>query len=113
MRVKRAMIRRRRKKKIFKLAKGYYGGKSKLFRTAAQAVNRSMVYAYRDRRRKKRDFRKLWIAQINAATRLADIPYNRFMKGMKDLGLLINRKMLAELAISDQKAFNYLVGLVK
>ena len=113
MRVKRAMTRRRRKKKIFKLAKGYYGAKSKLFRTATEAVRRGMVYAYRDRRRKKRDFRKLWISQINAATHLANIPYNRFIKGLKDFGVSINRKMLAELAISDEKAFSYLVGLIK
>jgi len=112
-RVKGAMHTRKRRKKILKLAKGYRGAKSKLFRTANQAVMKSLVYAYRDRKQKKRDFRKLWIARINAATRMNGMSYSKFMNGLKKNGIEINRKMLSEIAISDPAAFAKLVEKVK
>ena len=112
-RVKGAMHTRKRRKKILKLAKGYRGAKSKLFKTANQAVMKSLVYAYRDRKQKKRDFRKLWIARINAAARMNGISYSKFMNGLKKNGIEINRKMLSEIAISDPAAFTKLVEKVK
>ena len=112
-RVKGAMHTRKRRKKILKLAKGYRGAKSKLFRTANQAVMKSLVYAYRDRKQKKRDFRKLWIARINAAARMNGISYSKFMNGLKKNGIEINRKMLSEIAVSDPAAFTKLVEKVK
>lgn len=112
-RVKGAMHTRKRRKKILKLAKGYRGAKSKLFRTANQAVMKSLVYAYRDRKQKKRDFRKLWIARINAATRMNGMSYSKFMNGLKKNGIEINRKMLAEIAVSDPAAFAKLVEKVR
>ena len=113
MRIKRAIIRRRRKEKIFKLAKGYYGAKSKLFRSAVETVRRSQVYAYRHRKKKKGDFRKLWNAQINAAVRFQNITYSRFMNGLKKLNILLNRKSLADLANNDGGAISHMVNLVK
>lgn len=104
-RVKGGYITRRRRKKVLKLAKGYYGSKHKLFRTANEQVMRSLRYAYRDRRQKKRDFRKLWITRINAAARLNGLSYSRLMYGLKNAGIDINRKMLADLAVNDEKAF--------
>jgi large subunit ribosomal protein L20 len=104
-RVKGAVNTRRRHKKILKLAKGYRGAKSKLFRTANQAVMKSLVYAYIGRKRKKRDFRQLWIARINAAARINGISYSRFMNGLKKANIEINRKMLSEIAVSDPAAF--------
>lgn len=112
-RVKGAMRTRARHKKILKLAKGYRGAKSKLFRTANQAVMKSLVYAYTGRKLKKRDFRRLWIARINAAARMNGISYSRFMNGLKKANVNINRKMLAEIAVSDEKAFAALVEKAK
>ena len=112
-RVKGAMHTRKRRKKILKLAKGYRGAKSKLFKTANQAVMKSLTYAYRDRKQKKRNFRQLWIASINAAARANGISYSKFMNGLKNNGIEINRKMLAEIAVSDPAAFTKLVEKVK
>lgn len=112
-RVKGAVRTRARHKKILKLAKGYFGAKSKLFRIANQAVMKSLVYAYRDRKAKKRDFRKLWIARINAATRINGMSYSRFMNGLKKAGITLNRKVLADMAINDATAFAKLVEQVK
>lgn len=112
-RVKGAMHTRKRRKKILKLAKGYRGAKSKLYKTANQAVMKSLVYAYRDRKQKKREFRQLWIARINAATRMNGMSYSQFMNGLKKNGIEINRKMLSEIAISDPVAFAKLVEKVR
>ncbi|GFP76770.1 MULTISPECIES: 50S ribosomal protein L20 [Clostridium] len=112
-RVKRAVNARKNHKKVLKLAKGYYGGKSKLFKTANESVVRALRNAYVGRRLKKRDYRKLWIARINAATRVNGLSYSRFMNGIKLAGVDINRKMLSEIAINDAKAFTDLVELAK
>ncbi|WP_125152747.1 50S ribosomal protein L20 [Clostridium rectalis] len=112
-RVKRAMNARKYHKKVLKLAKGYYGGKSKLFKTANESVVRALRNAYVGRKLKKRDFRKLWIARINAATRMNGLSYSRFMNGIKLAGIDINRKMLSEIAIHDPKAFTELVEIAK
>ena len=104
-RVKGAMMTRKRRNKVLKLAKGYWGSKSKHFKMANQAVMKSLTYAYTGRKLKKRDFRSLWIARINAAARLNGLSYSRLMNGLKVAGVDINRKMLAELAISDPTAF--------
>ena len=112
-RVKGAMKTRARHKKILKLAKGYRGAKSKLYNTANQAVMKSLSYAYRDRKAKKREFRQLWIARISAAARMNGISYSKFMNGLKNNGIEINRKMLAEIAVSDPAAFSSLVERVK
>jgi len=112
-RIKRAINSRKKHKKILKLAKGYYGGKSKLFKTANESVIRALRNGYIGRKLKKRDFRKLWIARINAASRLSDLSYSRFMNGMKLSGIDINRKMLSEIAIHDPKAFAELVEVAK
>lgn len=112
-RVKGAMKTRARHKKILKLAKGYRGAKSKLYKTANQAVMKSLVYAYRDRKAKKREFRQLWIARINAATRANGMSYSKFMNGLKKNGIEINRKMLSEIAIADPEAFTKLVEKVR
>ena len=104
---------RRRRKKVLKLAKGYWGGRSKLFRTADDSVNRGLVYAYRDRRRKKRDFRRLWITRINAAARLSGLSYSRLMSGLKSAGIEVNRKVLANLAVTDAEAFSALAEQAK
>lgn len=112
-RVKGGYVTRRRRKKILKLAKGYYGSKHRLFKTANQQVMKSGMYAYRDRRARKREFRKLWITRINAAARQHGLSYNRFMHGLKEAGININRKMLADLAVNDKTAFAQLVDKVK
>lgn len=112
-RVKRAVNAHKNHKKVLKLAKGYYGGKSKLFRTANESVIRALRNAYVGRKNKKRDYRKLWIARINAATRMNGLSYSRFMNGMKLAGVDINRKMLSEIAINDPKAFTDLVNIAK
>jgi len=112
-RVKRAVNARKKHKKVLKLAKGYYGAKSKLFKTANETVIRALRNAYVGRKLKKRDFRKLWIARINAATRMNGLSYSRFMNGMKLAGIDINRKMLSEIAINDPKAFAELVEVAK
>src|SRR5690625_4017658 len=112
-RVKGGTVTRARRKRVLKLAKGYYGSKHKLFKTAKQQVMKSGNYAYRDRRQRKREFRKLWIARINAAARLNDISYSKLMHGLKVAGVDINRKMLSDLAINDEKAFSELVNQAK
>ncbi|GAB6099171.1 50S ribosomal protein L20 [Halanaerocella petrolearia] len=112
-RVKRGNRRRKRRKKILKLAKGYFGTKSKLYRPATEQVMKSLNYAYRDRKQKKRDFRKLWISRINAAARQHDLPYSRFIHGLKEAGVEVNRKMLADMAINDEEGFAELVDLAK
>jgi len=111
MRVKRGFKARRRRNKVLKLAKGYRGGHSKLFRTAADTVDRALMYAYRDRRVRKRDFRKLWISRINAATRMNNLSYSKFIHGLKLAGVELDRKVLAELAISDPTGFSQIAGL--
>lgn len=112
-RVKRAVNARKYHKKILKLAKGYYGGKSKLFKTANESVIRALRNAYVGRKLKKRDYRKLWIARINAAARINGMSYSRFMNGMRLAGIDVNRKMLSEIAINDPKAFTELVEVAK
>ena len=112
-RVKNSVKTRRRRKKILKLAKGYFGSKSKLFRVANQQVLKSLSYAYRDRKARKREFRKLWITRINAAARNNGLSYSRFMEGLKKAGVEINRKMLADLAVNDPVAFSTLVKVAQ
>ena len=112
-RIKGAVKTRARRKKILKLAKGYRGAKSKLFKTANQAVMKSLSYAYRDRKAKKREFRQLWIARINAAARMNGISYSQFMHGLKLAGVEMNRKMLAEMAVNDAEGFATLAELAK
>lgn len=113
MRVKRGPKRAQRRRKILKQAKGYYGTKSKAHRIAKQAVERSQVFAYRDRRQRKRQFRALWIVRINAAARLQGLSYNRFMAGLKSAGVEVDRKMLADLAVRDEPAFQALAETAK
>ncbi|MBE3549825.1 MAG: LSU ribosomal protein L20p [Brockia lithotrophica] len=113
MRVKGGTVTRRRHKKILKLAKGYRGAKHSLYRVAKQQVMKSLVYAYRDRRQRKRDFRRLWIVRINAAVRAHGLTYNRFIYGLKQAGVAVNRKMLADLAVRDPQAFLALVEKAK
>ena len=112
-RVKRAMMTRKRRNKTLKLAKGYWGSKSKHFKMAKEAVMKSGVYAYVGRKQKKRDYRKLWIARISAAVAPYEINYSRFMNGLKKAGITMNRKMLSELAINDATAFAALVETAK
>ena len=112
-RVKGAMMTRKRRNKVLKLAKGYWGSKSKHFKMAKEAVMKSGNYAFRDRRAKKRDFRKLWITRISAAVKPYGINYSRFMNGLKKAGIDMNRKMLSELAIGDPAAFAALVETAK
>lgn len=112
-RVKGGTVTRKRRKRMLKLAKGYYGSKHTLFKTAKEQVMNSYNYAYRDRRQKKRDFRKLWIARINAAARMNGLSYSKLMHGLKVAGIEINRKMLADLAVSDAAAFTALAEEAK
>lgn len=112
-RVKGGYVTRRRRKKILKLAKGYFGSKHRLFKSANAQVMKSLLYAYRDRRVRKRDFRKLWITRINAAARQHGLSYSRFMHGLKTAGVNINRKMLADIAVNDKDAFAQLVSKAK
>lgn len=112
-RVKNGLTSRKRRKKVLKQAKGYFGAKSTLYRTAKQAVIKSGQYAYRDRKQKKSEFRKLWISRINAAARNHDISYSRLMNGLKVAGIDINRKMLSEIAIADDAAFAEIVAQAK
>ncbi|UQZ83888.1 50S ribosomal protein L20 [Paenibacillus konkukensis] len=112
-RVKGGFVTRRRHKKILKLAKGYFGSKHRLFKTANAQVMKSLLYAYRDRRQKKRDFRKLWITRINAAARMNGLSYSKFMHGLKLSGIEVNRKILADLAVNDINAFNDLATAAK
>jgi len=106
MRVKRGFKARRRRKKVLKLAKGYRGGRSKLYRTAADAVDKALTYAYRDRKVRKRDFRRLWIARINAAARMNDTSYSRLINGLKKQNIELDRKILADLAVADPEGFS-------
>lgn len=112
-RVRRGNKKSKRRKRILKLAKGYRGARSKLFRTATEAVDRALNYAYRDRRTKKRDFRRLWIARINAGARLDGISYSKLVHGLKKINVEIDRKILADLAVSDPKGFSKIVHLAK
>jgi large subunit ribosomal protein L20 len=112
-RVKRAVTGKKKRRKILKMAKGFFGARSRLIRTATEAVERSMKYAFRDRRVRKRDFRKLWIARINAAARLNDTSYSRLIDGMKKAHIEIDRKILADLAVHDSRAFSQVVTLAK
>ena len=112
-RVKRGSKARQRRKKVLRAAKGYRGGQSRLFRTAAVSVNRAGQYAYRDRRNRKRDFRRLWIIRINAAARENGLSYSKLMDGLQKAGVVINRKMLADMAVHDPVAFSEVTGLVK
>jgi len=112
-RVKGAMRTRKRHRKMLKLAKGYFGAKSKLFKMAKQAVMKSLNYAYNDRRLKKRDFRSLWIARINAAARINGLSYSRFISGLKKSGIELNRKVLADMAVNDAAGFAQLAELAK
>ena len=112
-RVKRAVITRRRRKRILKLAKGYWGSKSKHFKMANQAVMKSLTYAYIGRKLKKRDYRRLWITRINAACKANGMNYSRFMHGLKLSGITLNRKMLSEMAIHEPEAFTELCGTAK
>src|SRR6267143_7191153 len=112
-RVKSNVARLKRKNKIMKLAKGYWGGRSKLWKAAKESVERAQKYAYRDRRRKKGDFRRLWITRINAAARLHELTYGRFMNGLRKAGVTVNRKILADLAVRDPVAFAQLAEVAK
>ena len=112
-RVKGSNIHKNRRKKILKLARGYFGSKHKLYKTAKEQVMHSLKYAYRDRKQNKREMRKLWITRINAACRMNDISYSKFISGLNKAGIEINRKMLSEIAIDDAKAFTNLVNIAK
>lgn len=112
-RVKGGTVSKNRRRKVLKQAKGYFGSKHRLYKTAQEQVFHSGAYAYRDRRQKKRDFRKLWITRINAACRMNDISYSKFMNGLAIAGVEINRKMLSELAIDNPSAFTELVAVSK
>ena len=112
-RIKRAVNAVKKRRKVFKLSKGYYGAKSKLYRAASQQVMKSMAYAYVGRKLKKREYRKLWIARINAAARLNGLSYSKFMFGLKQAGVDMNRKMLAEMAVNDAAGFATLAELAK
>lgn len=112
-RVKHAVATKRRKKKVLGKAKGYWGARSRLYRTAQEAVNRAEAYAYRDRRVRKRDFRQLWIARINAAARINGLSYSRLIHGLDKAGIEINRKVLADLAVTDPPAFSAIAEQAK
>ena len=112
-RVKGGIVTRKRRKKVLKLAKGHYGSKHRLYKVANQSVMKAGMYAYRDRRNKKRDFRKLWITRINAAARMNGLSYSRLMHGLKVANIDVNRKMLADLAVTDAQAFAQLAETAK
>ncbi len=111
MRIRRGFKARKRRKKVLKLAKGFRGGRSKLYRTAADAVDKALMYAYRDRKTRKRDFRRLWIARINAAARLNNLSYSKFIHGLKVANVELDRKILAEMAVFDPSGFAELAKL--
>jgi large subunit ribosomal protein L20 len=113
MRARNRVASRRRRKKVLQKAKGFYGGRSKLFRTAKESVQKGLAYAYTSRRLKKRDFRSLWITRINAATRLFGLSYSVFMDGLKKKGIALDRKVLAEIAVNDQNTFAKLAEAAK
>ena len=112
-RAKNSVASRERRRKYLNAAKGFYGGRSKLYRTARETVERALVFAYRDRRQRKRDFRKLWILRINAAARLNGLSYNRLINGLRKAEVDVNRKMLAEMAVNDADGFRQLAELAK
>lgn len=112
-RVKRGFKARRRRKKVLKLAKGYRGARSKLFRVASHTVDRALLYAFRDRRQRKRDFRRLWITRINAASRLEGVSYSKLIKGLIDANIELDRKILADLAVTDPAGFKAVVEAVR
>ena len=112
-RIKRAVTAHKKRRKVFKLAKGYFGAKSKQYRTASEQVRRSLRYAYTGRKLRKREFRTLWIARINAAARLNGMNYSTLINGLKKKGVEVNRKMLADLAVNDAEAFAQLTQLAK
>ena len=111
MRVKRGFKARQRRNKVLKLAKGFRGGRSKLYRTAADSLDKALMYAYRDRKVRKREFRKLWIARINAAARLNDLSYSKLMHGLKIAGIELDRKVLAEMAVADPAGFSKIAAM--
>ena len=111
--VKFAVASKRRRKKVLKKAKGQFGGRSKLYRTAKESIQKGMYYSYRDRKQKKRLIRNLWIIRINAACRQENLSYSKFLNGLKKAKVVLNRKILADLAVNDKKAFNALVELAK
>lgn len=113
VRVKRGNVARKRRKKILKLAKGFRGSHSKLFRTANQQVMKALVYSYKGRKQKKRLFRRLWIVRINAAVRQHGLTYSKFISGLKKNNIFLNRKMLAQLAVLDEQTFNLLIEKIK
>ena len=112
-RVKGGVTSRRRKKKILKMAKGYVGGRSRLYRTAKETVRKALQYSYRDRKAKKREFRRLWILRINAMARMHGMSYSRFINGLKKAGVEINRKILADMAVNDEQGFVKLIEVAK
>jgi large subunit ribosomal protein L20 len=112
-RTKHSVASHKRKKKVLKQAKGFTGGRGNLYRTAREAVDRAMLYAYRDRRARKRDFRKLWIARINAAARMNGLSYSRFINGLKKSDIEINRKLLSEIAVNDSEGFARLADIAR
>ena len=112
-RIKRAVNAHKKRRKVLKLAKGYWGSKSKQYRTASEQVRRSLRYAYEGRKMRKRDFRRLWIIRINAAARLSGMSYSTFINGLKKKNIEVNRKMLADLAVNDAEAFAQLVKIAK
>ncbi len=112
-RIKRAVNAHKKRRKVLKMAKGYFGSKSKQYRTASEQVRRSLRYAYKGRKMRKRDFRRLWITRINAAARLSGMSYSTFINGLKKKGIEVNRKMLADLAVNDAAAFAQLVEMAK
>lgn len=113
MRVKTGVVRRRRHKKVLKQAKGFYSGRRKHFRKAKEQLERSLCYAFRDRKQKKRDFRSLWIIRINAACRMQDMSYSKFMHGLKLANIEMDRKILADMAMNDIASFNKLIDSAK
>lgn len=112
-RVKRSVTAKKKRRKIFKLAKGFFGARSRLLRTATEAVDRALSYAFRDRRVRKREFRKLWIARINAASRAKGVTYSRLMDGLRKANIEIDRKVLADIAVNDPQGFSEIVLLAK
>lgn len=112
-RIKRSVNARKRRRKVLKMAKGFFGARSRLLRTATEAVNKAMKYAYRDRRARKREFRQLWIARINASATINGLTYSRLIDGMKKAGIELDRKILAELAVNDPQGFAQVVAIAK
>jgi large subunit ribosomal protein L20 len=112
-RIKRSVNARKRRRKVLKLAKGFFGARSRLLRTATEAVNKAMKYAFRDRRARKREFRQLWIARISAAASINNVSYSRLIDGMKKSGIELDRKIMADLAVNDPQGFAQVVAIAK